>query len=660
MWLPGQLSWTGEDAVRVRDTGMVSGDRLLPDEQGRVGCAKLPGLRIDPSTLPDPDALRSLSEMGAALDQLREGDWGSWVRHSPLMPPLDETLEPSALERALAAGLGYLEEVCKRPRTHLRSEALKMSVGRCKRPARRAARELASHSEDWERRTAWGVRPRRILSVVREEEYGIYENRVAVALVDHLVHALSARHRVIRRLVEMLRRKQDFQRLLEGGGSYRRVHRIASLWGEAFSDTAILARAEDALARVRGLRRRVLGLKNTLLYRRVGGSAGVGLRMTNVLTHDPNYRRVAELWLAWEAFRRETSTTPADRWRAEQRAAHGYMQFTQLCLVRGLQFLGYRPGEGSAPGMSEWCLNGPCGPVTLTVRDGVFLLTGARSNTLRVVSLPAVLDGSMGCRAWLDAVGMLTDTLVVTLPPDRYRGGAETVARLRSLGNLGEGGPMLVTAAPWDLESVEHVTRALRWWLWSDLYSRYPLPLGPVPERVRPKGVAVREGELVLDRPRDRESRSDMQLQDEVDRLDAELVAIGAQLRAMKRSDRGRLHLRQKEHELQVTRAALSDLVGSLSEADDIAVGWSTCPQCFTRADASAFEPLGPEFRCVCAGCGCQWGRRLCTECLGPVPFLWVAGPRTQSSSALGADVLSLPDPANGQVCPACGPATLT
>ena len=82
-------------------------------------------------------------------------------------------------------------------------------AARCKRPSARAPQTLAARSEDWERRTLWGIRPRRVLGLVRDELFDIYENRVAVALVDYLDRALLLRLRSVRRVVKLLEQREN-------------------------------------------------------------------------------------------------------------------------------------------------------------------------------------------------------------------------------------------------------------------------------------------------------------------------------------------------------------------------------------------------------------------------------------------------------------------
>jgi hypothetical protein len=157
----------------------------------------------------------SLRVVGDGLRALEAKAWSDWIAETPLIPTLHEALDETPIEKEIAMNLGYLEADCQRPRTDLRIDEERMPVGRCKRASARAPSELAARSDDWEARTLWGVRPRRVLGIVRDELYDIYPNRVTAALVDNLDVVLIRRLRSVRRVVELLKQRENYQHLLE-------------------------------------------------------------------------------------------------------------------------------------------------------------------------------------------------------------------------------------------------------------------------------------------------------------------------------------------------------------------------------------------------------------------------------------------------------------
>ena len=666
--VPGQWAYAGSAPIPIRDTHAEPDDLLLPDHDGRFRSADLGALRTHPHLSADEDAYRSLRLIGDQLGALDVADWNAWTAQTPLVPALSDALDETLLERQLRAGLGYLEAVCQKPRAHLKYEEKRQLVSRCKRPSVRAAQVLAARSEDWERRTLWGVRPRRVLGMVRDELFDIYENRVAVTLVGHLETALRGRLRAVRRIAQLLRQKENYQEVLNGSLNYQRALRVLSLWADALGDKAQLAKTEAALRRLSRLLRRVLALRDSLLYRRIGETSGkrVQLRMTNVLSCDETYRHVAELWLAWEAHMRQVTLDPDVRWRQEQDAAHGFERFVLLLVIRTLDALGFSPVPPPDKDGS-WELAGPGPSLRLYhSQHDITVQTPDWGTLLRFVSLPAMLAGSATTERWLGTLPKDTHLAVVYLPTDKPHASPQAKLRLESLGNLGEGGPMFIAAAPWDLESVERVARALRWSIWTALYDRYPFgaptptdwsaPEGPMPPWLVHDG-----GHLNVVRPpsahdkaweshrRQTESRAKA-----VAQVKAKLAACGPN------ENRKRLHLKAKFEGLDALHGANLAVEEGLRKATMLTRTLLTCPVCREQANPHSFEQTGSLFRCECPSCSAVWGRRTCAGCTEAFAFIDFIGnePSQELLGAdrrYGADVLALPVDEDVFVCPHCG-----
>ena len=212
------------------------------------------------NALPDNQDAEALLQLGQVLrdPDHAKGGWLEWTSVSPLAPGLDETVKPHPLEDHIETEIEHLAAVCRNPRTHIRRETERVLVARARRIARDAPAWLASHTEDWEHRTIAGIRPRRILADVREERWDLYENRVAVQLVDDLVAWLG------RRIAEVRRIRDDVYARLEkvhgsASGTRHRAHRIYTLWGEGWDNRSgevaqsTLKRLEDFFYQLRGL-----------------------------------------------------------------------------------------------------------------------------------------------------------------------------------------------------------------------------------------------------------------------------------------------------------------------------------------------------------------------------------------------------------------------
>lgn len=660
--VPGQWEYVGDEPVRVRDAMAHTGDVLLPDEEGRSGSwADAP--LADRRLALDSDAQRRVSGIGDRLTQLEGQPWHTWVACSPL-EALGSSVEltETSLERALRKCLGAFEAVCARPRTHLTAEEERLLVSRCRRASPRAAQVLAQRSEDWSRRTVFGVEPKRVLGYVREELHDIYENRLALTLVDHLDRWLCDRVRSLRRARDAAAQALEYDNL--AGAHWRRARRIAELWGESYDQSDLLRRVEEALSRAAALRRRVLALRDSELAKRLVLPRGrpLHLRLTNILANDDAYRRVAELWKAWED---STGTaappTPQERWKAGQATARAFDRFTRLVVVRALSALGFTPAAEGADFGEATRLHASWGEVTLEVQDRQLLLVtpnGGATAPLRIVAVPAPVEGSSASDAWVAALPRDPNLLIVALPAEG--GPSLACRRFRSLGNHGDGpGPMLTVAAPWDLESVERVGRALRWYIATSIGSQFPrvVPVPPgwqAPAPPSPHLASLASGLRCLLAPRD-----GVPLWPALaDRIKAQRAKVShAQARLDAATKKGqRLQLRNELEHLQEPLARDEAILQALEEA----MGWTrrvfTCPSCSAPCLSPRLDGL--YFRATCSDCAAEWGLARC-GLEHRFPLLAIdGGPSALNATAdpdrsWGADVLALRQ-GTGFLCPSC------
>ena len=189
----------GDDSTFLNSVAIAEPSFCVPDLRGQwqlmePGRERVEGTMSRAQVLDRLDVTSILDVGNSVRGVLSSG--GTWLDAldvSPLVPGMSERAELQEFEKLLADRLGHLVEVCQRPRTHLRVEVERTAVARARRLATQAPSYLAAHTEDWDRPTLRAVIPKRILSLVREDQFDIYENRVAVRLVDHLDAYLSRR-----------------------------------------------------------------------------------------------------------------------------------------------------------------------------------------------------------------------------------------------------------------------------------------------------------------------------------------------------------------------------------------------------------------------------------------------------------------------------------
>lgn len=267
---------------------------------------------------------------------------------SPLLPSklLTEEGHLNDLEQLLQSVLdkGHLHEISRRPRMDMRYDEILQVVSRAKRFASSAHRHLASHSECWQRRTFTGIQPKRIMSLVSEDEYNLYENRVFARLLDRLERFLTKRLREIEELQQTISDAMD----LEGSSelNYRLSRALFSIWGETFTESDTLQAAELLEETKKTLEQQlktIKGLMHTGIYLKIPGNAQVPARLepTNILTHDPHYRYLFPLWNTLTKVNREFDLTPAEYLEEQKLLQEHYIRYCGLVLQRALKSLGF-------------------------------------------------------------------------------------------------------------------------------------------------------------------------------------------------------------------------------------------------------------------------------------------------------------------------------
>jgi len=665
--------WVSASQGLLNGLSIPARTHLLPDMRGMLTWH---APAQDPSTVSFPhphEAGLQLGSLDAALTGLmiEESSWNDWVRTSPLDRDLADDLQRFPLEESMEQDLTHLEAVCRQPRTHLEIFEERQLVSRARQIPVRAMNYLAAHTEDWEARTLRGVRPRRVITNVRDDLYDIYENRVAVRLVDHLTHYVRRR---LARIKELLRSLQtiDLNAQEPPSGMYWRQKRIYRLWGESLDLRAAQRLASERLEELNRFLYRVERLKVSLLYARVPAKSQVPtqLRITNILGNDLHYRRVARLWLSWY---RHAHTGHPSLQEQQQNAQHEAVQFDRFALLLTLhaldQFELAPVAETSLRPGTSLSLTGPEGKVDLSWNgDGTASLQRDGEPVLRIVASPTPLadlrsDEVSRVISALTHEAELLGTQTVLL----YPGNASwtPVPTLYSVsGDPARIHPKLscLPVSVVDLESVERLARVLRWVLTGERFRAYPpvfaspVPVGPsdLPAVLRQRRPGTWEllGPLE-ERPESwvQESRRRQLAFDEANRQLASL-------------DNERLPMRRVQRDVARLQAEVNEWVAFLAEVDkgqQHLAALRRCPVCGTeQAGFSAWQDR--QFSCKCGDCGAEWSLRRCQAChqyhawllphLRDVPDIKpIAG---WADQLYGRDILTLPNvlTLDGYICP--------
>ena len=651
----------GAGSVRLNGQPAGNGDVLAPDPAGewtlqRPGDSGPIRGRFFPDALPDEQDVTALLQLGGMLrePEKAKGGWLEWDETSPLAPGLDEAVEPHPLEDCIETELDHLVAVCRKPRTHIRMETERVHVARARRIARNAPAWLASHTEDWDHRTITGVQPHRILAEIREEQWDLYENRVAVRLVDSLVIWLRRRAAEVRRVLdEVLARMEEFSG--SPSGSRHRAERIYRLWGEAWDAGNRRDIAERTLKRLERLLYRVLGLMDSPLYRRISRHVQTprGLLMTNLFRNHDHYRGVARLWHEWS---RAAPPTPSPR-ELHDRHQNLHRSFDAWCMlvvIRACSQLNLGPSEGEnleseiRPGgvirfdkgfRLEW---ERIGVVTLADEDRVLLrfvplihvLECARTREAVTARVTPLAEAATAAAHWT----IILHPAISGNPPHDLLAGVGNPPASTTLGAID-----FIRVSPFSLDSVERVSRAIRWATLVPRMLAYPPVLRTLPdsELARESWLDKRDESLwaVVRTPRPEETSKReiekrlVEARERLERLTQEREEIQDQLR-QHRGDRRRMSdLNRKKSNLSKQLGNTKADVRRWEEFDldferacsRIAI-LSKCPACGEDADFEAREHACFATNCRSDSCRAQWELRHDPDTQSRVPVFWRRG----------------------------------
>lgn len=625
----------------------------------RVG-EGLPGLALEPVNGRWP-GFREMDAVTRLADTVGEGaSWDRFTETPPVAQKLAERARLQPLDLAILSDLHHLQHVCWRPWLNLRVEEDRVPVSRARRTPVRAVADLVSHPGAWENRTLRDIRPSRVLSRLMEDEWDLYENRVAVRLVDHLLPYLADRLEELREIMKILDESRDYSDLVSRT-SFWRAERISRLWSQTL-DSSTEDELQATLRRLDHAYRDLQALLDAPLYHRVARNSHLQLelRPTNILVNDRHYRKVAALWRAWVKFGHRHQESTKERIDRRQREAKAWDQFVLHLVARAFSALGWKARSG-ADGLH---LDRP-GWQPLRIAQDAHGVVQVQGGTVRLRLLPLCAD--LSCAAPDFVVGFLKnlddpdeETVVVHAGPtldlsdlDRAKGWS-----LRHQA-------VLFGCSPWKIDSEERMTRLVHGWINRSATHPYPCQVRVMELPDLPPGLDWMTYHspwlTALRAPSDQEH----------DRIDTWIEEELHKQEALERQ----ANLARKPFPL-APKNALVSLRPFLDGAIPILQGLSTCPVC---GEAGRVEPRldeNPEgssatWWAECPSCGSKWGLRPCTHCgkryrvllaeYGALNLPRLAAetpPKEWPDRVLGADVWAQPC-AHGWVgpfrCPECG-----
>lgn len=477
---------------------------------------------------------------------------------SPLMPAaiIDAQSHLLPFEKHLldVVQQGHLHQISQRPRLDLHYEDEVADVARARRLARGALVHLASHSECWQRQTLSGVVPKKVLARFSEDDYGIYENRIYVRLLDETERHLHWRLSALKSLQSTLDQALKFYRSEDV--DFRLSYEVCRLWGMTF-DQAATSRVSELLSETLGtlqrLHRTISGLRQNGLYLLVSRQAQVtgALHLTNILCHDPHYRHLAILWDLLAKTTAANRATPEERFRQNQYLANAYSRYAGLVLRHALRPYLHGQDEGAWAGRH----------IRLQQIGLEWQLVSVAS------SEPAVEDVLLTIVPWLTEVPWSED--LHQLPVERFIAWPAIGQESQQSAYQGR----WITLSPSDMYCVERFGQLVDQALYRMVLLSYSRPLTKIPVKV-------------------------LTLADGIHGVHVDHQAHALEVRETVHEESVKL-LKNALIAANSTRQGLA-----LEQLNQEILALENCPVCKAKTDLVSQRPAG--FRTNCVGCGTQ------------------------------------------------------
>lgn len=531
---------------------------------------------------------QTLARVVGSLDD--KTPWRDWINASHVVASFGGEVGMTPIEAALEANLDALQVVCRAPRMLLRHEDDRTPVSQARRISSRSVADLIARPRDWEQRTVRGIRPARVLSVISEDDWDLYENRVAARLIDRLLALLVPRLDQLTKMKALLDEGHDFTD--ETRGSHRRVRRLTLVWQRVEADDSVRSQVTATWRKLAALTDALRALLGSALYAHVPRSAQVddALRPTNILSNDFHYRRIADLWRRAVLARAHATPTRAEALRHRRLVSAHFDAFARLLVLQALHGFGYGPASHLARfADGPMRLQGPRGELSLHASSDGTLALKQGERVLPIVALPVSPAGETA--AVIEAIAREAGDALVML-----HGRAATDADGDAAAVLaGWSRPRVMLVSPWSLDAIERTARVLGTWDAIGRLEGFPprVTWRGTPPEVLPDWVRGIEGALVAVRP----------------------PGDDEQEASPKPSATARPGAITDDREQARTRS-----LGALRKAAE-AIRWlDRCPVCEKRDVAfdERFEPGAPVERqtiwCRCKICHSQWGLRTCSR----------------------------------------------
>jgi hypothetical protein len=310
------------------------------------------------------------------------------------------------------------------------------------------------------------VLPKRLLALLSDDDWGIYENKVFVRLLDRLEQYLRLR---LAETEELSRVFEDALNLdATEGLDYRLRKGLCQLWGEATESSgnvtkSVIDEAKYAIEVLRSAKRKISLLRHSDLYSKVPRSARIPteLRHTNILNHDQHYRHLKTLWHLHQKCVGPTTQTPEEVFSANQRELDQFCRYLQMMIRRVLRDIAQVVPAGTS---TDFCFAGSAGSL-VTGKGEIALRVGGRE----LVFIPVLGYVPQVAPLRADGSGRLIVSRISTVDSGAFTG----------FESFAEG--HIFSINPMDFYGEEKIRLLVERFLWSPVFTAYGVHVDRVP-----------------------------------------------------------------------------------------------------------------------------------------------------------------------------------
>jgi len=249
--------------------------------------------------------------------------------------------------------LPNLINVFVRPVIHLKDEEIVLPIDAVRRIDRKSMGHLSTHSEHWKDINKQGeLVPKKLLTKIHEDDYGIYENIVFRNLIDRILIFLRQHIYYLSQMLSTLNetvRLEDFSRF-NHSGYYLAIGKLYIGFFRNDNSTRIV----ELLDKTTKLHKLISSYKTRAVYAKNTSSKPLvgGIKKTNILSMHRDYKYVYKLYQVMDSRAREL-TTKGDE-ELQKRSQEYYEYFCQALLLFALTNFGLE-----------------CSPLRVIYKDGL-------------------------------------------------------------------------------------------------------------------------------------------------------------------------------------------------------------------------------------------------------------------------------------------------